>query len=106
MTLTVSLDFDPSEPSYPSYHVESDPSEFSYPSVIRLTSDSSSSSTVSHHMPPLVSGHRFIHTRAVPHRRGHARGRGHGDVTPGGFENGFLLPDEWRGDCMWSRARE
>ena len=48
LTLTVSLDTDPSEPSYPSYHVEFDPSEPSCPSVIRLASDSSFSSTVVH----------------------------------------------------------
>ena len=35
MTSTVSLDSDPSEPSYPRYHVETDLSEPSYPSVIR-----------------------------------------------------------------------
>ena len=44
MTPTAFLDSDPSEPSYPSYHVEIDPSEPSHPSVIRLTSDSSCSS--------------------------------------------------------------
>ena len=72
LTPTVSLDSDPSEPSYPSYHVETDPSEPSHPSVIRLTSDSSSSSAASRHMPPLVRGRGFIHTRAVPHGHGHA----------------------------------
>ena len=52
LTLMVSLDFDPSEPSYLSYHVESDPSEPSHPSVICLTSDSSSSSVAPHHVLP------------------------------------------------------
>ena len=66
LTPTVSLDSDPSEPSYLSYHVETNPSEPSYPSVIRLTSDSSSSSAASHHVPPPVRGRGFIHTRALP----------------------------------------
>ena len=69
LTPTVSLDFDPSESSYPSYHVESDPSELSYSSVIRLTSDSSSSSVTSLHMPPSDHGRGFIHTRVVPRGR-------------------------------------
>ena len=56
LTLTASVDSDPSEPSYPSYHVETDPSEPSYPSVIRLTSDSSSSSAAPCHTPPPVRG--------------------------------------------------
>ena len=54
--LTISLDSDHSEPSYLGYHVESDPSESSYPSVIRLTSDSSSSSAVPRHASPPVRG--------------------------------------------------
>ena len=54
LTSMVSLDSDPSEPSYPSYHVKSDTSEPSYPSVIRLTSNSSSSSVAPHHVPSLV----------------------------------------------------
>ena len=53
LTPTVSLDSDPSEPSYPSYHMASDPSEPSHPSVIHLTSYLSSSSTAPHHAPPL-----------------------------------------------------
>ena len=69
---TVFLDSDPSEPSYPSYNMETDPSEPSYPSVIRLTSDSSSSSTASHHVPPPVRGFGFIRTRVVPCGRWHA----------------------------------
>ena len=36
--------------------METDPSEPSYPSVIRLTSDSSSSSAASRHVPPSVRG--------------------------------------------------
>ena len=66
LTLTVSLDSDPSEPSHLSYHVEFDPSEPSYPLVICLASDSSSSSAAPHHAPPSVRGRGFIHTRAMP----------------------------------------
>ena len=94
LTPTVSLDSDPSEPSYLSYHVETDSSELSYLSVIRLTSDSSSSSATPRHTPPLVRGRGFIRTRAVPRERGHARGGGHGDVAPGGFGNNYVSPDE------------
>ena len=94
LTPTVSLDSDPSEPSYPSYHVETDLSEPSYPSVIHLTSNSSSSSAAPLHTPPLVCGRGFIRTRAVPRGHGHARGGGHGDVTLGGFGNGYLPPNE------------
>ena len=54
LTLIVSVDSDPSEPSYLSYHVETDPSEPSYRYVMRLTSDSSSSSVARHHTPPLI----------------------------------------------------
>ena len=94
LTPTVSLDSDPSEPSYPSYHIETDPSEPSHPSMIHLTSDSSSSSAASRHVPPPVRGRGFIRTRAVPSRHGRARGGGCGDVAPDGFGNGFLPPDE------------
>ena len=66
LTPTVSLYFDPLEPSYLSCHVESDPSEPSYPLVIHLTSYSSSSSAAPHHAPAPVRGRGFIHTRAVP----------------------------------------
>ena len=69
---TVSVDSDPSEPSYSSYHMESDPFEPFRPSVIRLTSDSSSSSAAPHHAPPLIRGHGFIRTCAVPHGLKHA----------------------------------
>ena len=86
----VSLDSDPLEPSYPSYHVEFDLSETSYPSVIHLASNSSSSSAAPCNVPPPVRGGGFIRTRAVPRGRGHGRERGRGDVTPGGFENGYL----------------
>ena len=102
LTPTISLDSNPSEPSYPSYHVETDQFEPSYPFVIRLTFDSSSSSTASRHTPPLIRSRGFIHTRAVPCGRGHARGGGRGDVTPSGFRNDCLPPNEWCGDCMWS----
>ena len=99
---TVSLDSDPSEPFYLSYQVETNPSEPSYPSVICLTSESSSSFAASRHVPPSVHGREFIRTRVMPRGCGRAWGRGHGDVTLRGFGNGFLLPDEWRGDCMLS----
>ena len=105
LTLTISLNSDPSEPSHPSYHVETDLSEPSYPSMIRLTFDLSSSSAASRHVPPSVRGHRFIYTGAMPRGRGHAQGRGHGDDTLGGFGNGFLPPDKLCGDCIRSQAR-
>ena len=95
LTMTVSVDSDPSELSHPSYHVETDPSEPSYLSVIRLTSDSSSSSSSTHHhTPSLVRGRGFIRISAMPHGHGYARGGRRGDVTPGGFGNGYLPPDE------------
>ena len=94
LTLTASVESGPSEPSYPSYHVETDPSEPSFLSMIRLSSDSASSSATPYCTPPPVRGLRFIHTRAVPRGCGRARGRGHGDVAPSGFENGLLPPDE------------
>ena len=94
LTPTTSVESDPSEPSYPSYHMETDPSEPYQPSVIRLTSDSSTSSATPHHTPPPVHGRRFIRTRAVPCGCGHARGGGRGDVGPGGFGNSFLPPNE------------
>ena len=94
LTLTVSLDSDPLEPSYPSYHVETDPSKPSHPFVIRLTSDSSSSSVASHHSSPPVRSRGFIRTRAMPCGHGRARGGGCGDVAPGGFGNGYLPLDE------------
>ena len=105
LTPTVSLDFDPLEPSYLSYHVESDPSECSRPLVIRLTFDSSSSSAAPHHVPPPVYGRGFIRTHAVPHGHGRARGGGHDDDTLGGFGNGYLLFDGWLGQYMRSRAQ-
>ena len=88
LTPTVSLDFDPSEPSYPSYHVEPDLSEPSHPLVICLTSDSSSSSATPHNATPPVHGRGFIHTNAVPCGRGRAREEGHGNDAPGSFGNG------------------
>ena len=91
---TVSLDSDPLKPSYRSCHVETDLSESSYPFVIRLTSNSSTSSAVPRHTPPPVRGRKFIRTRAVPRGHGCARGGERGDVTPGGFGNGYLSPDE------------
>ena len=94
LTPTVSLDSNPSEPSYPSCHMETDPSEPSYPSVIHLTSDSSSSSAASRHVPPPICGRGFICTCVVPRGCGHARGGGCGDVTLEGFGNCFLLPDK------------
>ena len=94
LTPTVSLDSDPSEPSYLSYHVETDLSEPSYSSVIRLTSDSSSSSAAPSHTPPPVHGRGLIRICAMPRGRDRARGGGRGDVAPGGFGNGCLPPDE------------
>ena len=76
LTPIVSLDSDPSEPSYSSYRVEPDPSEPSYPSVIRLTSDSSTSSAVPRHISSPICGHRFICTSVVP--QGHRRAQGGG----------------------------
>ena len=61
--------------------------------MIRLTSNSSSSSAVPRHAPPSNHGRGFIHTRAVLRGRGRARGGGHGDVAPSGFENGLLPSD-------------
>ena len=69
---TVSLDSDPSEPSYSSYHVETDPAEPYHPSVIRLTSNSFSSSVASCHTPPPVRDRGFIRARVEPCRRGRA----------------------------------
>ena len=63
---TISLDSDPLEPSYLSYHVESDPSKPSHPSVIGLTSNLSSFSTVPYNAPPPVCGRGFIRTRTMP----------------------------------------
>ena len=94
LTPTVSVDSDPSELSYLSYHVETDLSEPSFPSMIRLSSDSSSSSAAPRYTPPPVCGREFIRTRAIPRGRGRARGGGRGDATPGGFGNDFLPPDE------------
>ena len=94
LTLTALVESDPSEPSYPSYHVETDLSEPSFPSVIHLSSDSASSSIAPHRTPPPIRGRGFIRTRAVPRGRGRARGGGRGDAAPGGFGNGYLPPDE------------
>ena len=88
MTLTISVDSDPSESSYSTYSVESDPLELSYPSVICLTSDSSASSASLALTP--VRGHGFIRTRAVPRRRRHACGGGHEDNAPSSFGNRYL----------------
>ena len=88
------MESDPSEPSYPSYRVETDPSEPSFLSVIRLSSDSASSSAAPHRTLPPVRGRGFIRTRAVPRGRGRARGGGRGDAAPSGFGNGYLPPDE------------
>ena len=93
LTPTVSLDSDPLEPSYPSYHVESDPSEPSCPSVIRLTSNLSSSSAVPHHAPPPIRGRGFIRTRVVLRGRGHARRGGHDDDASSGFGYSYLSFD-------------
>ena len=93
LTPTYSVESDSDTRITLTYLMESDPSEPSYPSVIRLTSNSnsSSSSVVPGHAPPLVHGHEFIHTCAVPRRYGHTEGGECGDDPPGGFRNGYLL---------------
>ena len=50
------MESDPSEPSHPSYHIETDSSEPSFSSVIRLSSDSASSSSAAFitHCPQFV----------------------------------------------------
>ena len=58
----------------PTYLVGFDPSEPTYLSVIRLTSDSSSSLAASR-APPSIQGHGFIHTHVVPYGRGCGRAR-------------------------------
>ena len=70
LTPTASVESDPSEPSYPSYYVETDPSESFFPSVIRLSSDSASSSATPYRTLPPIHGRGFIRTRAVPRRCG------------------------------------
>ena len=70
LTLTASVESDPSEPSYLSYIVKTDPSEPSFPSVICLSSDSASSSVALYHTPPTVLGRGFIRTRTVPRECG------------------------------------
>ena len=77
LTLTVSVESDPSESSYSTYFVGSYRSEPSQPLVIHLSSDSSNS--FASPPPPLVRGHGFIRAHAVPRERGHARGGGRGD---------------------------
>ena len=72
LTPTASVDSDHSELSYPSYHVETDSSEPFFSSMIRLSSESSSSSVAPHRTPPPVRGRRFIRTRTVPRGRGRA----------------------------------
>ena len=95
LTLTASVESDPSEPSYSSYHVETDPSEPSFQFMIRLSSNSASSSSVApRRTPPPVRGYGFIRTHVVPRGRGRARGGGRDGATPGGFGNGYLPPDE------------
>ena len=71
LTPTASVESDPSEPSYLSYHVETDPSEPSFSSVICLSSDLASSSATPCRTPPPIRGRGFICTRVVP--RGHGR---------------------------------
>ena len=68
LTPTASVELDPFEPSY---HVETDPSEPSFLSVIRLSSNSASSSAAPRRTLPPVCGSGFIHTRVVP--RGHGQ---------------------------------
>ena len=92
LTPTASIEMDPSESSYPTYSVGSYRSEPYQPSVIRLSSDSSASSASP--APTSICNHGFICTRAVPRRCGRAQRGGCGNVTPGGFRNGFLPLDE------------
>ena len=66
-----------------SYHLEP-----SHPSLIRLFSDSSTSSNGP--TPPPIQGRGFIRTCAVPYGGGCARGGGRGDDASGGYGNGYL----------------
>ena len=58
--------------------METDLSEPSFPSVIRLSSNSASSSVAPRHTLPPVRGRGLIRTRAVPRGRGRAQGGGRG----------------------------
>ena len=104
LTPTVSIESDSSESSYPTYSVGSYRSKPSQPSMIWLSLDSSTSSAGP--VPPLVCGHVFICTRAVPRRRGHAWGGGRGGDATGGFGNRYLPLDVllgWR-VLSWSQG--
>ena len=92
LTLTYSVEFDPSKSTYLTYSLELYPSELSYPSMIRLSSDSSASSATGQ-APPPIRGCGFIHTRAVTRECEQAWDGEHGDNTPGGFRNGYLSFD-------------
>ena len=77
LTPTNSVESNPDTRMTPTYSVESNLFEPSYPLMIRLTSDSSSSSAAPGHAPPPIRGRGFIRTLVVP--------RGHGDGALGGF---------------------
>ena len=83
LTLTMSMEFDPSGSSYSTYSMGSYRSEPSQPSIVFLSSDSSASSVGL--APPPVCSHGFIRTRAIPRTCGH--GGGCGDDAPSGFRN-------------------
>ena len=85
---TISIESDPSKSSYPTYSMGFYHLEPSQPSVIRLSSDSSTSSAGL--VPPPVRSCGFIHIRTVPRWCELARGRGLGDDAPDGFENEYL----------------
>ena len=63
------------------YTIEFDPTEPSYPSMIRLSLESSFSKKS--RVFSLRSGQGFISTPAVPRGRGHARGGARGDAFDG-----------------------
>ena len=61
LTSTTSVESDPFESSYPTYHVEMVPSKPSFSSVIHLSSDSSSSSSAPcHNRPQFVVAGSFV----------------------------------------------
>ena len=93
LTPMYSMDSNPLKSTYPTNSVEPDPLDLFYPSVIRLSFDSSASSTADW-APPSVHRHRFICTYVVPCGHGRARGRGCGDDAPGGFRNKYLPFDK------------
>ena len=73
--------------------MESDPSEPSYPSMIRLTSDLSSSFVAPGHAPPPVRGRRLTYTRAIPYEHRCASGGRHRDDADLGINISSLMDD-------------